>query len=98
MNSHRKTTKEGCKSEATSTQDTNHSDARGRVNQETTLKGNGSQSMEAMDKFTEWELKKKKISGKSRREKREGNTKMMLLRNWFKKIEPGKKKIFTTKT
>ena len=47
--------------------------------------------MEAMDKFTEWEVKKKKISGKSRREKREGNTKMMVLGNWLKKIEPGKK-------
>ena len=66
LNSHRKTIKDGCKSEATSTQDTNHSDARCRMNQETTLKGNGSQSMEAMDKFTEWELKKEKKCQESR--------------------------------
>ena len=55
-------TKSGCaaqisnrmksKSKAASTQDTNHSDARGDVNQETTLKGIGSQSMEAMEKFS----------------------------------------------
>ena len=46
-------TPRGDKSEALSTQDSNHSDARGNVNQETTLKGIGSQSMEAMDKFTD---------------------------------------------
>ena len=50
--SQRKTPR-GDMSEATSTQDTNHSDARGNVNQEITLKGIGSQSMEAMDKFTD---------------------------------------------
>ena len=59
--SQRKTPR-GDKSQATSTQDKNHSDARGDVNQETTLKGIGSQSMEAMDKFTDGK-KRKKLQG-----------------------------------
>ena len=56
--SQRKTPR-GDKSEATSTQDTNHSDARSDVKQETTLEGIGSQSMEAMEKFTNREKGKK---------------------------------------
>ena len=56
--SQRKTPR-GDKSEATSTQDTNHSDARSDVKQETTLKGIGSQRMEAMYKFTNGENEKK---------------------------------------
>ena len=55
--SHRKTSN----SEATGTQDTNHSDAHGRVNLKTTHRGNGVQNMEAMDK-----LKNLKMTGESR--------------------------------
>ena len=79
-------TPRGNKLEATSTQDTNHSDARGHVNQETTLKGIGSQSMEAMDKFTDGK-KRKKITGESCREKMKNSNKTALLRNWLMKVE-----------
>ena len=82
--SQRKTPR-GDKSEATSTQDTNHSDARGDVNQETTLKGIGSQSMEAMDKFTNRE--NEKMTGESCRKKMERSIETALLRNWFKRAE-----------
>ena len=66
--SQRKTPR-GDKSEATSTQDTNHSDARSNVKQETTLEGIGSQSMEAMEKFTNGEMEKRQGShaGRKRR-------------------------------
>ena len=84
--SQRKTPR-GDKSEATSTQDTNHSDARGDVNQETTLKGIGSQSMEAMEKFTYREKKTRE----SCRKKIERSIETALLRNWLKKAESVKK-------
>ena len=64
--SQRKTPR-GDKSEATSTQDTNHSDARSNVNQETTLEGIGSQSMEAMEKFTNGKNKKRQGSHAGRK-------------------------------
>ena len=83
-------TPSGYKSEATSTQDTNHSDARGDVNQETTLKGIGSQSMEAMDKFTNGE--NEKMTGESCRKKMERSIETALLRNWLKKAESVSKK------
>ena len=81
--SHRNTSK----SEATSTQDTNHSDAHGRVNLKTTCRGKGAQNMEAMDILT-----KEKMAGESCRE--EGNViakaqarkeEKTDIRNWFMK-------------
>ena len=81
--SHRNTSK----SEATSTPETNHSDAHGRVNLKTTRRGKGAQNMEAMDIQI-----KEKISGKSWRE--EGNViakaqarneEKTDIRNWFMK-------------
>merc|ERR1711874_833267 len=74
------------KSEATGTQDTNHSDARGNVNQETTLKGIGSQSMEATDKFIS-RVKNEKRTGESCKKKMERSIETALLRNWLKKGE-----------
>ena len=50
------------------------------MNQETALKGIGSQSMEAMDKFTD-RKKRKKITGESCREKMKNSNKTALLRN-----------------
>ena len=87
--SQRKTPR-GDKSEATSTQDTNHSDARSDVKQETTLEGIGSQSMEAMEKFTNRENGKK--TGESCRKKTERSIETALLRNWLKKAESVSKK------
>ena len=81
--SHRNTSK----SEATSTPETNHSDAHGRVNLKTTCRGKGAQNMEAMDIQI-----KEKFSGKSWRE--EGNViakaqarneEKTDIRNWFMK-------------
>ena len=92
--SHRKTSK----SEATGTQDTNHSDAHGRVNLKTTHRGNGVQNMEAMDK-----LKNEKMTGESCRvegnvfakgkarmlkNSKEGNEIKTDIRNWFGKNIP----------
>ena len=85
--SHRNTSK----SEATSIQDTNHSDAHGRVNPKTTCRGKGAHNMEAMDMLTK-EIKKEKITGESCRE--EGNViakgqasmeEKTDIRNWFRK-------------
>ena len=87
--SQRKTPR-GDKSEATSTQDTNHSDAWSNVKQETTLKGIGSQSMEAMEKFTNGENEKK--TRESCRKKTERSIETALLRNWLKKAESVNKK------
>ena len=79
------------KSEATGTQDTNHSDARCDVNQETTLKGIGSQSMEATDKFTSG-VKNEKRTGESCKKKMERSIETALLMDWLKKAEPVSKK------
>ena len=85
--SHRNTSK----SEATSTQDTNHSDAHGRVNLKTTCRGKGAHNMEAMEMLTK-EIKKEKMTGESCRE--EGNViakgkarkeERTDIRNWFRK-------------
>ena len=90
------------KSEATSTQDTNHSDASGRVSLKTTRQGNGVQdtgAMENLNKVTK-EIIIKKMAGETCNE--EGmvakekvsslkNTKVREektdIRNWFKKKE-----------
>ena len=61
--SHRNTNK----SEATSTPDSNHSDAHGRVRLETTHRGNGAQEMEAMVKVNK-QIKRKKWTSHVRRE------------------------------
>ncbi len=80
------------KSEATSIQDTNHSDASGRVRLNTTRRGNGAQRMEAMVKETK-DLQEKMAGdvdakGKVRQvknlEEREEKTD---IRNWLKKKE-----------
>ena len=80
------------KSEATSTQDTNHSDASGCVRLNTTHRGNGVQRMEAIVKETK-DLQEKMAGnvdakGKVRQvknlEEREEKTD---IRNWFKKKE-----------
>ena len=89
------------KSEATSTQDTNHSDASGRVSLKTTRRGNGAQftgAMENLYKVTK-EIRIKKMASETCNE--EGmvakevsglkNTKVRGgktdIRNWFKKKE-----------
>ena len=54
------------KSEVTSTRDTNHSDASGRVSLSTTHRGNGVQNMDAMDKVKQ---KIRKNTGETCREK-----------------------------
>ena len=93
--SHRNTSK----SEATSTQDTNHSDAHGRVNLKTICRGKGAHNMEAMDMLTK-EIKKEKMTGESWRE--EGNViangkaskeEKTDIRNWFRKEAEGKANI-----
>ena len=72
-------------------QDTNHSDAHGRVNLKTACRGKGAHNMEAMDMLTK-EIKKEKMTGESCRE--EGNViakgnarkeEKTDIRNWFKK-------------
>ena len=45
------------KSKATSTQDSNHSDASGRVSRKTTRRGNGAQITEAMDNISNRKVK-----------------------------------------
>ncbi|CAL4063678.1 unnamed protein product, partial [Meganyctiphanes norvegica] len=89
------------KSEATSNQDTNHSDARSRVSLKTTHRGNGAQQMEAMDKVTK-EIKRKIMAGETCREEGyvivKGKVRMLKnaeeigektdIRNWLKKNEP----------
>ena len=85
------------KSEATSTQDTNHSDASGRVTLKTTRRGIGAQNMEAMEKVTK-ETKRKRMSGetckeeenvvaKGRARKLKSSEERTDIRNWFKKNE-----------
>ena len=62
------------KSEATSTQDTNHSDASGRVSLKTTRRGNGAQvtgAMENLNKVTK-DIRIKKMAGETCNE--EGST------------------------
>ena len=92
------------KSEATSTQETNHSDASGRVSLKTTRRGNGAQNMEAMDEVTK-EIKRKRTGeackeegnavakGKARMLKNSEERKGVKtdIRNWFKKNEPVEK-------
>ena len=94
------------KSEATSTQDTNHSDASGRVSLNTTRRGNGTQvtgAMEDLYKVTKEIIIKKMVGetcneeGMVAKEKvsRLKNTKIREektdIRNWFKKKERLKK-------
>ena len=94
------------KSEATSTQDTNHSDASGRVSLKTTRRGNGAQvtgAMENLNKVTK-DIRIKKMAGETCNEEgmvakekvsRLENTKVQEektdIRNWFKKKELLKK-------
>ena len=61
------------------------------MNQETTLKGIGSQSMEATDKFTSG-VKNEKRTGESCKKKVERSSETALLMDWLKKAEPVSKK------
>ena len=93
--SHRNTNK----SEATSTPDSNHSDAHGRVRLETTHRGNGAQEMEAMVKVNK-QIKRKKMdkscseggkvvaNGRRIERKTEERGEKTDIRNWLKKNEP----------
>ena len=82
------------KSEATSTRDSNHSDARDRVRLKTTHRGSGAQKMETLGKVS-----KEKNMGNScweggnvvaevRRKKVEERKVKSDIRNWFMKNEP----------
>merc|ERR1711874_787220 len=93
--SHRNTNK----SEATSTPDSNHSDAHGRVRLETTHRGNGAQEMEAMVKVNK-QIKRRKMdkscseggkvvaNGRRIERKTEERGEKTDIRNWLKKNEP----------
>ena len=89
------------KSEATSTQDTNQSDAKGHVRLKTTRRGNGAQKTGAMENLVkvtkklageacneEGMVEKEKMSRLETTKAREEKTD---IRNWFKKKERVKK-------
>ena len=87
------------KTEATSTPDSNHSGASGRVRLKTTHRGNGAQEMEAMVKVNK-QIKRKKMdkscseggkvvaNGRRIERKTEERGEKTDIRNWLKKNEP----------